>query len=290
MTQATAYDQLVFSGGGTRCFWQGGFVHVLRREIPLHPARIAALSGGALSSVGFVTHRGTKIRDTMIEKFANHDRNVPLHEPFDGEPGNSPHQRIYRDVLESCIGDPEAERIVAEGPQVQIMVAHPPSHDWAKLSGSAVTLAYEADLTIRSTPHLNWAERAGLTPERVDANKAARDGKLTDLVCAAATIPPAFDPPIWNGKPTVDAGMIDQAPLPEPDAGRTLILLTRQYRNLPDHPDRIYLMPSEEVPADKIDFTDPDKLRQTWAIGEEDARRFLDAHHENPGGGIQNGT
>jgi hypothetical protein len=29
------------------------------------------------------------------------------------------------------------------------------------------------------------------------------------------------------------------------------------------------------VPADKIDFTDPDKIRATWEKGEEDARRFL---------------
>ncbi len=38
MAEDTRFDQLVFSGGGTRCFWQGGFLHVLRQEIPIHPA------------------------------------------------------------------------------------------------------------------------------------------------------------------------------------------------------------------------------------------------------------
>ncbi|CTQ32227.1 patatin-like phospholipase family protein [Jannaschia rubra] len=279
MTETLPYDQLVFSGGGTRCFWQGGFLHVLQREMDLTPSRIAAVSGGALSAVGFVTHRGTRIRDTMIAEFARHDRNLPVHEPFDERAGNSPHQRIYRRVVESCIGDAGAARQVAEGPSVQILLARPPTSGMPKLSGSAVILAYEADLTIRSTPHLAWAEATGLTPECVDANRAARDGKLCDLVCAAATIPPAFDPPLWDGKPAVDAGMIDQAPLPDPDKGRTLILLTRQYRNLPDVPGRTYLSPSEEVPADKIDFTDASKLRDTWRIGEEDARRFVDGRH-----------
>jgi predicted acylesterase/phospholipase RssA len=115
----------------------------------------------------------------------------------------------------------------------------------------------------------------GLCEERVDANQAARDHHLTDLICAAATIPPAFDPPDWEGEPAIDAGMADQAPMPVPDEGTSLILLTKRFRNHPDIPGRTYVQPSEEVPADKIDFTDPDKVRDTWALGEKDARRFL---------------
>ena len=271
----TLFDQVVFSGGGTRCMWQGGFMHVLRRERPIRPARIAGVSGGALSSCGFVTHRGTRVRDTMMELFSRHDRNVPLDEPFDGEAGYTPHQQMYRDVVTTCIGDDEAARAVAEGPTLQILIARPPSPDWAKVSGGAVALFYEADQAIRSTPHHRWPEAAGLTGELVDANAAARAGTLTDLVCAAATIPPVFEPPLWDGAPAVDAGMVDKAPMPDPDRGRTLVLLTRNYRNVPEVEGRLYVTPSEEVPADKIDFTDPTKLRDTWEIGEEDARRAL---------------
>jgi hypothetical protein len=273
----TAFDQVVFSGGGTRCMWQGGFMHVLRRERPIHPARICGVSGGALASCGFVLHRGERVRDTMMTLFSQHDRNVPVHEPFDGEPGRTPHQGIYREVVERCIGDEEAARAIAEGPVLQVLIGRPPADGWPGASGAAVTLAYESDLAIRSTPHLEWAESAGMTADRVDVNQAARDGLLTDLICAAATIPPAFDPPLWDGRPAVDAGMVDQAPLPEPDRGRTLILLTRQYRNVPEVEGRLYVGPSEEVPADKIDFTDPGKLRRTWAMGEDDARRMLSA-------------
>jgi hypothetical protein len=271
----TDFDQVVFSGGGTRCVWQGGFMHVLSRERPIHPARICGVSGGALASCGFVTHRGERVRDTMMTLFAQHDRNLPLHEPFDDAPGRTPHQRIYRTVVERCMGDAEAARAVAAGPDLQILVGRPPVDGWPGASGAAVTLAYEADRMVRSTPHLEWAEAAGMTADRVDANAAARHGLLTDLICAAATIPPAFEPPLWDGRPAVDAGMVDQAPLPEPDAGRTLILLTRQYRNVPEVEGRVYVGPSRDVPADKIDFTDPDKLRRSWAMGEDDARRAL---------------
>ncbi len=87
-------------------------------------------------------------------------------------------------------------------------------------------------------------------------------------------------PPRWNGRAVVDGGMADQAPVPEPDEGRTLILLTRRYDRISDHPRRIYLQPADETPADKINFTDPRKLRDTWAQGERDARRLLDPEAE----------
>lgn len=271
----TLFEQVVFSGGGTRCMWQGGFMDVLRAERPIRPSRIAGVSGGALASCGFVLHRGQRIRDTMMDRFRNHDRNAPLDEPFDGEPGNSPHQAIYRDVVDAIIGDEEARTALADGPSLQILIGRPPSHAWAKLSGTAMTLFYEADALLRSTPHVVFPQAAGLTADLIDANQAARDGDIVDLIASAATIPPAFEPPMWNGRPVIDAGMVDQAPMPDPDIGRTLILLTKQFRNLPDTMGRTYVHPSEEVPADKIDFTDPSKLQRTWDLGEEDARRAL---------------
>jgi|GEM_PF-992762 len=273
--QATWFDQVVFSGGGTRCLWQGGFMDVLKQEIPITPERITGVSGGALTCCGFITSRGPEIRDLMMEIFAAHDRNVPLHEPFDEVDGHSPHQRMYHDVVSRAVGDPQAARQIADGVSVQILLGRPPKDGWAKLSGAMMTMIYEADTVIRSNPHLAWAEMSGMESDLVDANAASRDGKLVDLVCAAATIPPAFEPPLWDGRPAIDAGMIDQAPLPRPDRGRTLILLTKEFRDIPQHDDRIYVMPSREVAADKIDFTDPDKLALTWEQGEEDARRLL---------------
>ena len=102
---------------------------------------------------------------------------------------------------------------------------------------------------------------------------------MADLVCAAATIPPIFEPPVWAGNKVIDGGMIDQAPMPDPDEGRTLVLLTRRYDKLPDVEGRLYVAPSEEVDAEKIDFTDPALLRRTWEQGEADGRSFLETYN-----------
>ncbi|MBB3713122.1 putative acylesterase/phospholipase RssA [Limimaricola variabilis] len=267
----TAPRQLVFSGGGLRCFWQGGFMEVLGRHTAIAPERITGVSGGALSAATHVAGCERKLLDAMCDAFEEQGSN--LFDP-DGE-GISPHQRIYCKVVSKVL-DEAAARRVAEGPQLQILIAHPPAGGLPKISGVAATLAYEAELHLINSPHFSWAAKLGLDCDLVDARQAARDGQLVDLVCAAAVIPPIFEPPDWDGRPVVDGGMADQAPMPEPDTGETLVLLTRRYRKLPEVPGRRYVMPSDETPADKIDFTDPDKLRRTWDQGMRDAEVFCD--------------
>ncbi|MDF0601025.1 patatin-like phospholipase family protein [Psychromarinibacter sp. C21-152] len=266
-------DQLVFSGGGLRCFWQGGFISVVARHMEIAPKRLTGVSGGALAGAAFLSGRSRRLLDTMCAVFERQDSNLDLF--HEGDDGITPHQSLYREVVESVL-DAEAARRVAQGAQYQIQIAHPPDHGSPTLSGTAMAMAYEAELKIVNSPHFDWAEKMGLTRTLVNANQAAREGKLCDLVCAAAVIPPVFEPPKWDGRPVIDGGMADQAPMPEPDRGDTLVLLTRRYRNLPDVAGRRYVMPADETEADKIDFTDPAKLRDTWAQGERDARQWLD--------------
>ena len=273
-TTAPPYPQIVFSGGGTRCFWHGGFMEVARERLAPAPERIACVSGGVLSATTFVAHRGHRLLDVMAEAFERQDSNVVWHDLVEGT-GLTPHQSIYREVVTEVLGDAEARDAVAGGPSLEVMLAHPPGGEpMARVTGALATIAYEAELHILSRPDMEWAEAAGLETSRVDARRAAREGRLVDLVCAAAVIPPIFDPVLWDGRPVVDAGMAGHAPHPEPDRGATLVLATRTYRNWPED-GRTYVGPSDAVPADKIDFTDPGKIRRTWEAGEEDARRFL---------------
>ncbi|NDV02484.1 patatin-like phospholipase family protein [Pseudoroseicyclus sp. CLL3-39] len=269
------FDQLVFSGGGTRCFWQGGFLKAVRGPLELAPRRLSGVSGGALSLVGYMADASEDVLEEMASCFGKTDHNIAWNTPEDD--GVTPHQRLYRECVHGVIRG-GVERRVAEGPPAQILLGHPPEGGRARWTGSAAAMAYEAELHLVGAPHFDWAEKAGVTTSFVDVNDAARQGRLADLVCAAATIPPVFEPPVWDGRPVIDGGMADQAPMPEPDEGETLILLTRHYKGLEPRAGRLYLEPEEETPADKIDFTDPGKIRDTWEAGLEDGRRFLKAH------------
>jgi Patatin-like phospholipase len=272
-----AFAQLVFSGGGTRCFWQGGFLDVVAPAIGLAPQRIVGVSGGALSAAAFITRRAHELRRVMIDRFEHVDSNIDLNAL--AEDGSiTPHQRIYREIVTAVLDDDEARQRVAQGPAFQVQIGHPPSEAAPRASTVPLFTIYEAEKRLRGTPHLRWCERAGLRAELVDARQAARDGRLCELICAAAVIPPVFKIAIWDGQQVIDSGMADKAPMPEPNSGRTLILLTAEFGNTPDDPDRLYVGPSRETPADKIDFTDPDKLRRTWQLGLRDGERFLARH------------
>ncbi|WP_421997643.1 patatin-like phospholipase family protein [Roseovarius confluentis] len=264
--------QIVFSGGGLRCFWQGGFLTRLEQVRKFTPERVTGVSGGAMAGAAWIAGIEDRLLDVMCEAFQKRDHNLDLFAA--DEEGITPHQRIYCDVVETVLDEAAKER-VANGPAFQIQIAHPPSTGHPTMTGTALAAAYEAELHIVGSPHFDWAEKMGLTSQLVDANQAARDGRLVELINAAAVIPPVFEPPLWGDRRVVDGGMADQAPLPDPDEGETLVLLTRPYKKLPDVPGRVYVWPSEETPADKIDFTDPQKLRDTWALGEQDAEAYL---------------
>lgn len=274
------FDQLVFSGGGARCFWHGGFITELEKAVPLHPRRIAGVSGGALSAAAFIGDREEKLLRVMGEAFEALDSNIRLHK-IDEEEGVTPHQRTYRAVVEETLDDAAISAIV-DGPEFEVLMARPASRRWPKWSTFPVMAAYQLDLAIRSTPHMRWPEILGVKEILADGREAARDGRLHDLICNAAVIPPVFNVERWEGDFVIDGGMTSKAPLPSSDHGRTLVMLTRAFRNIPDCADRVYVMPSRETPADKIDFTSRAKIEQTWKAGARDARAFLERHRSAP--------
>lgn len=272
--EAPAFEQLVFSGGGTRCFWHGGFLKVACNPLRLDPVRVTGASGGALSAACFIGRREDKLLKVMGAAFEDLDANVSQSLKELQEDGLTPHQRIYREVVSEVL-DRDAIEAIAEGPSFQVLIAHPPTETLPKWSTFPLMTAYLLDLAIRSTPHVEYPEKLGADKTLVDARQAARDGRLIDLICCAAVIPPVFNVEGWNGRKVIDGGMTSKAPMPKPDIGRTLILLTRRFRNLPKDPRRLYVQPSKAVPADKIDFTNRRKIEATWAAGEADARNFL---------------
>lgn len=268
-----SYEQLSFSGGGIRCFWQGGVLDELRDVRQLKPERIAAASGGALAAACFIAERGQRLLECFSDRMRRQQDNLHFEMTTDIRE-LTPHQQLYRDVVEEVLSDSASEQ-VANGPEFHILLARPPKFLPNKI-GAAVTMAlYEADKLIRSTPHGCFAQALGAEEMRIDARQAARDGRLADLVCIAATIPPVFRLKTWNGVAVIDAGTLDNAPVPRRRGGCTLVLLTRSYRNLPDVVGRTYLAPSHETPADKIDFTDAHALKATYEQGRKDMQSIL---------------
>ena len=274
MTQGP-FRTLVFGGGGTRCFWHGGFMSAAEDKLPLDVQRISAVSGGALSAAAFITGRERRLLDAMVAAFERRDRgdgNVEIEDLLDGE-HPFPHEELYRRIVTNVLDDDEARERVAEGPTFRIQLARP-----GRLGPKGTIAAYMSDIAVRSSPHPVYPKMTGATAVQVDANAAAREGRLCELIVAAASAPPVFDQAVWDGEPVMDGGVVDNAPCWAESDDPTLLLVTRPYRNIPSIENRLYAMPSRKPPTFKLDFTDAEGIRDAWRLGEQDGRAFLARH------------
>ncbi|MEM8821989.1 MAG: patatin-like phospholipase family protein [Pseudomonadota bacterium] len=281
--RGAAYEQLVFSGGGLRCFWHGGWMEVVESRFALTPQRITGSSGGALSAAAWIAGTETRLFDRFNRALRRNDRNFTL-DDLGPAHGRSPHQRVYDAIVEDVI-DAAAQARIAEGPVFQINVSTTGDSAAATLRALAAGTIYQVEQLVAPTPRPRASAAAGVEQRLIDATRAARDGTLPDLIRMAATVPPAFRPDTWNDEPIYDGGMVDKAPLPEPDRGRTLVLLTKRFHSLPDdEADRIdYVQPSKTpLSGSKLDFTDPDLLREAWDQGHRDGAAWL--KDNQPGG------
>lgn len=184
------YEQLSFSGGGIRCFWQGGALDALKHERPLESERIAAASGGALAASCFISDCGDRLIDCFAEELEEQERNLEAESGASEISDITPHQELYARVVRMVL-DEQTCRSVAEGPEFEGLLARP-RQDMPLVLAAGMTLAlYQLDKWVRSTPHGRLAQAAGTTELRIDARQAARDGRLCELVCLAATSPPS---------------------------------------------------------------------------------------------------
>jgi hypothetical protein len=60
----------------------------------------------------------------------------------------------------------------------------------------------------------------------------------------------------------------------ESAGGRTLVLLTRLYRKIPDVAGRTYVQPSRRIDLSQFDITDPDGIRAAYELGLRDGNAF----------------
>lgn len=263
------FEQVVFSGGGTRCFWHGGFLSRVGTFEDLKPKRICGVSGGALSGAAWISGNDERCKQVMGDIFDRNESNI---DP--GQDNATPHQELYREAVTGTL-PPDAQERIANGPDFQVLLGCPPSYLPTRVFAAICAIGYKVEQLITGNPRLEYTRALGLEGVLVDARQAARDGKLIDLVCAAATIPPVFDIPTWEGKDVIDGGMVTKAPFPDPDEGETLVLMTSTYRNIPAKDGKLFVTPSKEVEADKIDFTEREKIEETWEQGRADAEAFL---------------
>jgi predicted acylesterase/phospholipase RssA len=73
---ANPFDQIVFAGGGNRCWWQAGWWDTVAPELQLRPRVIAAISAGAATACMVYAHDSHQTMDYYREVLSNNRRNA----------------------------------------------------------------------------------------------------------------------------------------------------------------------------------------------------------------------
>ena len=270
------FDTLVFGGGGTRCVWQNGFLEPALNGL-LAPTQLVAVSAGALSAVGYAVGNEKKVRQKMKQEFQSLEQNIRWSSFLD-EKAIAPHLKAYRQALHGAFGKEDVKKL-QDGPDVNILITRPPGWLPRKIAVLFGVFAYQIDLLLRGSPHTIFPGKMRFQPTWVKANDIQSTSELVDLLIAAGCIPPVIPLQKWKNSHALDGGLIDNAAIDAWQAhsgyvDQALVLVTRQYRRLPTHTGRVYVQPSEPIPASKLDFTDPNQVEAAFALGKRDGELF----------------
>ncbi len=274
VNKATHFENVVFAGGGNRCFWQAGFWSVAAAALTLRPARVAAVSAG--SAIACTLFSGTfnkgfrRYKKALAANGSNiHFRNLLRDQPV------FPHGNIYREALLASINE-RALSLLHQGPEISILISCPPS--WAS-PGVALFLGMIAngiDGWSKESVHSSVGSRIGFKPLFISVRECITPDSLADLIIASSCIPPLTPQARRNGIPLLDGGFVSNVPtegLAE-GQGETLVLLTRQFRQLPSISGRTYVQPSQPIPVAAWDYTDDAAVQSTFDLGRRDGERF----------------
>jgi predicted acylesterase/phospholipase RssA len=284
MTQAGTsgpFDQVVFAGGGNRCWWQAGWWDVVAPELRLRPRIIAGISAGAATACMLYTHDARHVMTYYHGVLAGNRRNAYWRNLF-GDQRVFPHYGIYRAALLAILSEGRLARL-RDAPEIRVGVAHIPRWTSPRLAVVAGLLAYNIDKHLLKTLHPRLGRRLGFHPEFVRAQDCATPEELADLLLQSSSTPP-FTPVLRrDGRAVLDGGLVDNIPVDALDAGPgdVLVLVTRRYPRPPRFvlreggQRRLYLQPSQRVPVSSWDYTRPAGMTQAYDLGRRDGEAFL---------------
>ncbi len=273
---------LTLAGGGNRAFYQLGVLNRWWSDLAPRVGIVSTTSAGACIAVIRFSGRQQATFDYWWQRRSHVKRNFEWHRVVRGE-RPTPHYPIYRDTVRFALADGGFEQIKAQPFPIYVLVAVPPPGlpmSWAVPIGLA---AYSLERWLwPGKLHPGAGRRLGFEPLAVDLRSVATSDEAADLVLAASATPPFTPVGTVSGRRVLDGGVVDNAPAfvaeREQRWPRHLVLLTRPYpRTSVGHQgNRWYVCPSRPVPVNRWDYTRPERIADTIALGEREARARSD--------------
>ncbi len=280
------FEQVVFAGGGNRCWWQAGFWDVVAPAIALRPRVVAGVSAGAATACMLYASDSQQTMDYYREVLKHNHRNAywgnllrRARDPAQPHAARVfPHAAIYRRALTDLLGGDRFDRLKRDAPELRIVYSRLPRGLGPRSALLVGLLAYNVEKHWRQSLHPTFGRRIGFVSEMARLQDCADIHDLVSLIIASSCTPPFTPIEYRGGRPTLDGGMVDNVPADAVEVGpSTLVLLTRRYRHRAEvfrHRGRLYVQPSRRVPVSAWDYTDPPALQATYDQGLRDGERF----------------
>ncbi|MEA2950950.1 MAG: hypothetical protein QOJ96_470 [Alphaproteobacteria bacterium] len=271
------FDAVVFAGGGNRCYWQGGFYETAAPRLGLAPKLVVAASAGAFAAAYSLLGAGAEVRQSVYDGCGPHLKNFDVAAWRRGEP-LCPVGPLYHELLAQTIDDAALARLNAIT-DLQIALTRMP-RGWPPLIGALLGIgAYQLEKHLLHPVHPRLGRMLGFRPEFVSARSLAGARGMHDVLMASSGVPPFMPVTLVNGTPAFDGGLVDNVPVEplapiESAGGRTLVLLTRVYKNVPAVAGRTYVQPSRKIDLSQFDITNPDGIRAAYELGVRDGDAF----------------
>jgi predicted acylesterase/phospholipase RssA len=271
------YDAIAFAGGGNRCYWQGGFFEAVSEKHDLKAPLMTAVSAGSFALSYSLLGIGPRVRELVIAACGPHLKNIDFKGWRAGKP-MYPVGRMYLDLLRSVFDDPALNRLQSLA-DIQVAVARLP-RGISPVVGAVLGIgAYHIEKKLFHPVHPSFGRRLGIKQEFVRVRDLKKAADLHDLIIASGGVPPFMPVTKIGDRPAFDGGLVDNVPVAplepiERAGGRTLVLLTRRYKKIPEISGRTYVQPSEPIPISQFDITNADGFRNAYALGLKDGKAF----------------
>src|SRR3954464_2653171 len=252
------FDAVVFAGGGNRCYWQGGFYEAAAPRLGLAPKLVVGASAGAFAAAYSLLGSGEQVRRSVYDGCGPHLKNFDVAAWRRGEPlcPGGPGARgeplcpvgpLYSELLARTIDDAALARLNAIT-DLRIAVTRMP-RALPPLIGAMLGIgAYQLEKHLLHPVHPRFGRALGFRAEFIPVRTLAGARDMHDVLMASSGVPPFMPVTLVNGKPAFDGGLVDNVPVEplqpiESAGGRTLVLLTRLYKDKPAAVGRTYVQP-----------------------------------------------
>lgn len=270
---------ITFAGGGSRAFYQLGWLERYSEALLPRVAAISGCSAGSAMAAVWLSGRTEETRLFFAERRRGVKGHMDLRRLFRGE-RPFPHDGIYRATLLHALSEGGFERIKAQPFPVQVLCGGFPS---ALPSGVSIALglaAYQLEKKMRPTMlHPTFPRYVGFKQHAWDMRECETPEDVVELVVSSSSTPPFTKRGRFGKQLLIDGSVIDNAPAflteESPRVRRNLVLLTRPYpkAELGKRDSRLYIAPKEPLPITRWDYRESAPVDETLLAGRRDADR-----------------